>query len=270
MLLNWKMLTFVPLLFTAVAIVILASNVARTGFIINRDVELSGGKQISFEIEKADIAGLKAAFLYAKVNVAEGAVTTLLVEIPFDRDENEIIDYVKSSSVINGEPTVRNIGPALGEIFWQQTQTAFVIALIAMSLLVFALYRSPVPSILIILSAVSDIIIILAVLSILGIDFSLPVMAALLMILGYGTDNNILLTSHMLKFGRPENINNAFMTGLAMYSTTVCALLSMYFVSGSFVLQQMSLTLLIGLVVDMPVTWLTNAGLLRMWLERRV
>lgn len=267
MLTNWKALAFVPLFFVVIAVMILANNLAETGSVISRDVELSGGKQISFEIKGGNVDALKNAFPYAKFNVAEGAVKTLLAEMPFDSDENVIISYVKANFETEGEPSVRNIGPALGGVFWQQTQVAFAVALLMMSLLVFILYRSLVPSVLIIVSAVSDIIIIIAILSIVGIDFSLPILGAILMILGYGTDNNILLTSHMLKF-KTVALKDVFRTSVMMYATTVCALVSIYLVSGSFVLQQIALTLLIGLFVDMPVTWLTNAGLLRMWLEK--
>ena len=267
MIMNLKALAFVPLFFVVIALIILANNLAETGSIISRDVELSGGKQISFEIKGGNVDALKDSFPYAKFNVAEGAVKTLLAEIPFDKDENAVISYIKANFRVEGEPSVRNIGPALGTVFWQQTRTAFAVALIMMSLLVFILYRSLVPSILIILSAVSDIIIIIAVLSVMGIDFSLPILGALLMVLGYGTDNNILLTSHMLKF-KSAALGDVFRTSVMMYATTACALVSVYVVSGSFVLQQISLTLLIGLIVDMPVTWLTNAGLLGMWIER--
>jgi preprotein translocase subunit SecF len=43
----------------------------------------------------------------------------------------------------------------------------------------------------------------------------------------------------------------------------------MFFVSGSIIIEQIALTLLIGLAIDIPATWFTNAGVLRLWLEHR-
>jgi preprotein translocase subunit SecF len=263
----WKQLTFVPVAVFFIAVIILVNNLLSTGFIISRDVELSGGKQISFEItpDKNVIPKIKEHFPYSKPRVAEGSITVLLVEIPFDADENDVINYVNDNFQVKGELNIREIGPSLGDVFWHQTQIAFLVALVSMSILVFILFRSFVPSALIIFAAIADITVTLAVLSILGVDFSLGILAALLMILGYSVDTDILLTNYLLK---KEGLGAAVKTGLTMYFTTVLVLVSLYVFSGSFVLHQIALTLIIGLTFDVPVTWLTNAGFLRMWLEK--
>jgi preprotein translocase subunit SecF len=101
---------------------------------------------------------------------------------------------------------------------------------------------------------------------------SLAVLAAILTIIGYSVDTDILLTSEILKSGGrkniKENIDRAMKTGLTLTATTLVALLSIYLFSGSVVLQQIAFVLMIGLLVDLPATWWTNAGLLRWWLER--
>ena len=265
---NQKHLTFVPVFLLILSVILLMSNLISTGFIVKRDVELSGGKQISFELFDSDLdlikSSLEKEFPFSKIKFAQGSITLLLVEIDFEDDENKIIDYVNNNFNVNNEYNIREIGPALGSIFWKQSQIAFLIAFIFMSILIFLLFKSFVPSGLIVFAAISDIIITLAILNIIGVDFSLPILAAILMILGYSVDTNILLTNYLLK---KEGLKNAFKTGLTMYSTTIFVLISIFFISGSFVIQQISLTLIIGLLVDLPITWLTNAGLLKMWLK---
>ena len=58
-------------------------------------------------------------------------------------------------------------------------------------------------------------------------------------------------------------------TGLTLTMTTLIALTAMYFVSGSFIIEQIAFVLIIGLLIDMPATWFANAGILRAWLERK-
>ena len=49
----------------------------------------------------------------------------------------------------------------------------------------------------------------------------------------------------------------------------MAALLAIFFVSGAFVLEQIALVLIIGTLMDIPTTWLGNAGWLRLWLMRK-
>jgi len=131
----WKPLTFVPIIIFVIAVLILGNNLLNSGFIIDRDVELSGGKQLSFEVTDVNVADVKNNFPNSKVNVVRGLITVLLVEIQFDEDENDVIAYVESNFDVIGDPTLKEVGPALGRIFWQQTQLAFIIAFISMSIL---------------------------------------------------------------------------------------------------------------------------------------
>jgi preprotein translocase subunit SecF len=129
-----------------------------------------------------------------------------------------------------------------------------------------------VPSSLVILAAITDIVSAIAITSVMGIQLSLPVLVALLTLIGYSVDTDILLTSELLKTHEGDvskKIKHAMKTGLTLTTTILVALFAMLFVSGSFVLEQISTVLIVGLIIDMPSTWLTNSGLLRFWLERK-
>ena len=170
-----------------------------------------------------------------------------------------------------GSPTVRTVGPSIGNIFFQQTQIALILAFVLMAVTVFILFRSVIPSLIVILAATADIVITIAVLSILGVTLSLAVIAALLMVIGYSVDTNMVLTSELLK-GRgsvSSGIKRAMKTGLTMTSTIFVALVAMYFLSGSLIIEQIALVLIIATLFDAPTTWMTNAGVLRYWLKKR-
>jgi len=85
------------------------------------------------------------------------------------------------------------------------------LAFLGMSVLVFALFRTFVPSSLaVVASAFSDLMVPIAVMNLLGIQMTLGTIAALLMIIGYSVDSDILLNNNrtapdrrLLRVGEP-------------------------------------------------------------------
>ena len=98
-----------------------------------------------------------------------------------------------------GNYNVESMGSTLGEQFFKQTSQAIIIAFILMSIVIFLTFRAIIPSLFVILAAVSDIVSTIAVVDILGIKMSTAGIAALLMLIGYSVDTDILLTTKVLK-----------------------------------------------------------------------
>src|SRR3989344_5484603 len=268
---HYKKLAILPIIFLVFSIAVLASNAVSYGSILPRDTELVGGKMISVEVSDADLSEIRLLLPEASVHLTKGVNTILLVEIPIENDEKEVFDVIKNNVNIIGEPTYRTVGPAIGEMFFQQAQIALIVAFILMSLAVFVIFRSPVPSSIVILAAVTDIITTMAVMSFFNMKLSLPVLAALMTLIGYSVDTDILLTANMLR-GKGDirhRIKNAMKTGLTLTATMLVAFISLYFVTGSFVIEQIAAVLIIGLTIDVFATWLTNAGILRYWMEKK-
>ena len=107
-----------------------------------------------------------------------------------------------------------------------------------MALLVFALFRIFVPSIAVIASAFSDIVVPLALMDLFGIKLSLGTVAALLMLIGYSVDSDILLNNHVLRRRGDfyESTYRARRTGVTMTLTSIAAMTVMAIVASDFVL----------------------------------
>jgi preprotein translocase subunit SecF len=58
-------------------------------------------------------------------------------------------------------------------------------------------------------------------------------------------------------------------TGMTMLATTSAALIALFVMNASSTITQIASVLLIGLVFDVLNTWITNAGLLRWYIERK-
>ncbi len=83
----------------------------------------------------------------------------------------------------------------------------------------------------------------------------------------------ILLTNRVLKRQGKlhDKLAGAFHTGIIMTSTTIAAATAMFIVSwlGSVqILWEISAVLLIGLFADILNTWLTNAGILKWYVQK--
>jgi preprotein translocase subunit SecF len=107
-----------------------------------------------------------------------------------------------------------------------------------------------------------------AVMNVFGIPLTLGTTAALLMLIGYSVDSDILLTTRVLKRQGKLNdkLTGAFRTGIIMTSTTIAAIVALFVVSwfGQVqVIYEISAVLLIGLFFDIMNTWLTNVGILK-------
>lgn len=261
---RWKTLMWIPLAALVLSTAFLAFQFATTGDIIKRDIELSGGKRLTFDITGKDVGEIPYWH-----RITTGVTNNLIIEIPFDANESEVIAFMQGMGI--GDASVVSIGPALGELFFSQMIIAIIVAFILMSIVVVILFRSRVPATTVILAAITDIVITVAVMNLLGIELSLPTIAALLTLIGYSVDTDILLTTEVIKRNREDEmkdgIKKAAKTGLMMTMTTIAALLSIHFLSGSIVLDQIASVLIIGLLIDMPATWFTNTGLLRRYLH---
>ena len=137
--------------------------------------------------------------------------------------------------------------------------------------LIILYFKSSIPSIAVILAAISDIIITLAIVNLLGIKLSTAGIAAFLMLIGYSVDTDILLTTRMLKRKEGslnERIMQAMKTGLTMTITTLTVVTLALIFSQSSTIQQIMLILFIGLFVDIINTWIQNVGILRWYLEK--
>ena len=163
--------------------------------------------------------------------------------------------------------------PELGQVLIEQGLNVMIIAGILMTLIVFLVFRSVVPSIAVIQAAIFDIVIAVGILSLFGFELNLAGVAALLMLIGYSVDTDIMLTSKVLKQNKPfdEAANEAFVTGFTMTGTTLAAMAAIFIVT-LFVpmgaVSQIAAVILAGLVADLPTTWFTNLAILK-WYSGR-
>jgi preprotein translocase subunit SecF len=175
----------------------------------------------------------------------------------------------------NVEFQKRDISPTLGAASFNSSAMVTIIGVILITLIVFIAFRQFVPSAAIIQAMIFDVLAGLTGMALLNIPLSLTTLPAILMLIGYSIDTDIMLTSRMLKGkdGTPgERATSSLKTGLTMTTTSLAAMAVMIIFSYFYqieVIYQISTILFFGLIGDMIATWLMNAPILLWWVEKK-
>lgn len=271
---NPKKMMAVPASLFAVAAVIVIITFIMTGMPVTPGIDFAGGTAVTIYTDDSK-EELEAYFEgYDLKSIDEGISGGYYLKFgPMSNEEMMAFnDYI-----LEGYPDagIDQIGANFGATLQVQAFLALLFAFLGMAVVVFIAFRKILPALTVVFAGVADITITAACMNIFGIELSLATTAALLMLIGYSVDSNILLTTKVLKRqgNLEEKMEGAFHTGFIMTSTTFCAILAMFIVSliGNVpTLYTISAVLLIGLICDLIFTWGFNAGMLKLYISKGV
>ncbi|MDI9614255.1 protein translocase subunit SecF [Methanothermobacter sp.] len=268
---SYKPLIAIPAAITLLALLLVVFHG------LNESVDLRGGALADLTLEKSISGPELESLLRGELGLDDVKVLSVTGEratVQFGTD----VDVVRVNEALKGTATInsyKSVGPVLSKQALNQIYWAVGFAFLFMSITVFIVFRDPIPSIAVILAAASDIIIAVGGMSAFGIPLSLASVGAILMLIGYSVDTDILLTTRILK-QRKGDINQralgALKTGLTMSISALASMTALYLVTvflmpEAQVLSNIAAVLIIGLLADIITTWLMNLGILRWYLE---
>ncbi|MBN2014850.1 MAG: protein translocase subunit SecF [Candidatus Altiarchaeota archaeon] len=217
-----------------------------------------------------------------KADVAFNESTGVMWIDAFDLDEAKLesaLEFYLGNFTLDVQKknvNIKPVGETLGKTFREQGIKAAIFAYVLVILIIFFAFRDLIPSIAVILAGTCDALIALGGMSLFGIVFEPASLAALIMLIGYSVDSDIMLTSRVLRTRTgtvDERINDAMKTGLTMSGTTIAVMLVIIVVSTTLfqieTLKNIASVLLIGLLGDTTTTWLMNAGILKWYVEEK-
>ncbi len=281
---HYKILLLIPIaliIFSLVYLVVMYNN---TGDVMKKDITLTGGSSITIYegnvSSQTALRDLSSKLPNLDVRSISGIGTSsqkaLTIDTTADWDSAKVVlEKYFGYPLIQGENVdVEFTGSTLSQSFYGQLLIAILAAFLFMSIVVFIIFRTFVPSMAVIFSAFADILMALVVVDLLGMKMSTAGIVAFLMLIGYSVDTDILLTTRMLKRDEGtlnERIFGAFKTGVTMTLTSLFAVGFAWIVVQSFsvVLAQIFAILVIGLFFDMVNTWITNVSILKFYVEHK-
>ena len=162
----------------------------------------------------------------------------------------------------------------LGNFFLKMNPILSLIIFLAFGVgFIYTYIKNSVPAFAVMLSSFADIAMTFALVDLIGMKISTAGIVAFLMLIGYSVDSDIMLTSRLLR--KKESVNDAikgaFKTGSTMTFTSIIAVGVALIVVYPFasVLNQIFTILLIGLSFDLINTWITNASILKWYMEAK-
>lgn len=267
-----KRMILIPFLIFFVAAGIVGFMFVTTGMPVTPGIDFAGGTAVTIHTTdtKDQIAAYYADYPLKSIDEGVGAGGYYVRFGPMSNED--MMQFNTDTNAKYPNANIDQIGANFGATLQSQAMFALLFAFIGMAVVVFLAFRKIVPAGTVVFAGVADITITAAAMNIFGIELSLATTAALLMLIGYSVDSNILLTSKVLKRqGKlTEKMAGAFHTGFIMTTTTLAAIIAMLVVALFGQVQTLidiASVLVIGLICDMIFTWVFNAGVLRLYLE---
>jgi preprotein translocase subunit SecF len=266
-----RQLAAVPLAVLAIALLIIAGWYVATGVPVNPGLEFTGGAELRVAVDAPDGQAreqIQAAFDPAPESI-RGVPSDNTYILTFQTEEVGVSALEEQARAAGFEvESSYTVSPSFGSRTQLLALGGVAFAFLGMSALVFLMFRTFVPSIAVVVSAFSDIVIPVALMNVLGIELTLGTVAALLMIIGYSVDSDILLNNHILRRsgGFYESTYRAMRTGVTMTLTSLAAMIVMTIVATLFGIQLLAAigtVLVFGLTTDLLNTYMLNLSLLR-------
>ncbi len=286
--LHYKKLLVLPAAVIAICAAILLFSFVSTGEFFQKDVSIKGGVTVTVmapyenlgELESfltAELGKSVNARTLSQAGVGRGVIIDAGIESDADVEKFLSLIQEKTGALSEEQYSVQVVGSSLGGSFFSQVMKSIVAAFILMAIVVFLYFKIAagrwiiVPSGFVIWTVFVDIMCTFAVISLLNVKVSAAGLAAFLMLIGYSVDTDILLTMRVLK-GKQERIfdriTSAAKTGIFMTLTGMAAITAGLLVAQSETIRQIMMILVIGLAFDLLHTWITNAAILRWYMER--
>ncbi len=249
------------------------------GYFIDTDYSIKGGTLISVKVNKTyDTRSIEDFFkkYFPDVSVREKRDKISGRIIGYDIVTSEMVERERVEEMVKKyfgevEFSVLYQSPALGREFFIQATYILIFSILMMGLLVYYYFRNLASTLSIMFTTTMDLILTLSFMNVLGLKLSIASFGALLMILGYSVDSDVLLSTMVVKREGDikENVWFAFKVELVMNAAAFLAFLVMIYLSHVDIIKKIAEVLLLGLIFDFITTWGFGYSLQRMLVRKK-
>ncbi len=278
---NYKKLMIIPFVIILFSTSFLIFHKISSGDFFYKDISLRGGISVTFSVNQENKQleeNLVKILGTEDVNVRElrDAISQKIkgyeVQIGGDIDKETIFSALSEIMGFEINETNSSFGKQTALInssfIWDNLVLLFI-AFLFVTLVAFYYFKSVTPALTIIISTFMDIINILAVLTLFKIKIGIGSIGGLLMIIGFSSDSDILISTYILKRkGKMlDKIKKAFFTEFTMELAAYVTFTIMYLFSSIGIIKHIALILLIGTFSDAINSWLFSAAVQRLYVE---
>ncbi len=166
-----------------------------------------------------------------------------------------------------------NLSPILGKEFLKTAVLIGLLAILVVAAVVFIRYRSIKIALPMIITNISEVVLLLGVAAAFGTNLDLAAIAGIIIVVGTGVDHQIVIADELLSKATQHHSNikaklkNAFFIIMAAYFTTVVAMLPLMR-AGAGILRGFAITTIIGVSIGVFITRPAYGVMLEHWLKK--
>jgi len=267
---NYKKFLLLSVSLFAIFIGIILFNYFKYGYIINKSITISGGYVTlinnNYNLTKAEIQNILNQMnitdyiLYSTPNIIyiesrDQINGTLLISL---------LNQYYNISIQPSDVSIQQYSSLVGELIFNQFLFFVILTMILAAFVIFIAFRVSNTTLNIISTILFDVIGLLAILSITKYPIGANGFIAMLMILGFAIDNNVVLSTNMIKEkDKPfiERVKMSFRVGMLMEIIALYTLLLLYFIVPDPSVKEFAFVLSTATILDLTYYLIGNIPL---------
>jgi preprotein translocase subunit SecF len=236
---NYKKFLLLSISLFAIFIGIILFNYFKYGYIINKSITISGG-YVTLINNNYNLTNTEIQNILNQMNITDYVLysTPNIIYIE-SRDQINgtllinLLNQYYNISIQPSDISIQQYSSLVGDLIFNQFLFFVILAMILAAFVIFIAFRVSNTTLNIISTILFDIIGLLAILSITKYPIGANGFIAMLMILGFAIDNNVVLSTNMIKEkDKPfiERVKMSFRVGVLMEIIALYTLLLLYFI----------------------------------------
>ena len=191
-----------------------------------------------------------------------------------ERERTHLRDVV-AAAVPGSSASFDEVTSSLSAKFFEIAVGVVIFSILLTTAVVFVIFRTVVPSIAVLTGALSDVLMAMGAMALFGIPLTLASFSALMMLVGFSLDTDVLLTMRVIKRHEgtaSQRAYDAMKTGGTMSLSAIVAfsaLLALALVTRIPIYYQIAAVAIAGLVGDLIATWCFNAVIVLHYAEEQ-
>ncbi|MFZ8800831.1 MAG: hypothetical protein ACO2ON_01470 [Candidatus Nanopusillus sp.] len=267
---NYKKFLLLSISLFAIFVGIILFNYFKYGYIINKSITISGG-YVTLINNNYNLTNTEIQNILNQMNMTDYVLysTSNIIYIA-SRDQINgtllisLLDQYYNISIQPSDISIQQYSSLVGELIFNQFLFFVILAMILAAFVIFIAFRVSNTTLNIISTILFDVIGLLAILSITKYPIGANGFIAMLMILGFAIDNNVVLSTNMIKEkDKPfiERVKMSFRVGMLMEIIALYTLLLLYFIVPDPSVKEFAFVLSTATILDLTYYLIGNIPL---------
>jgi len=257
---NYKKFLLLSISLFVIFIGIILFNYFKYGYIINKSITISGG-YVTLVNNNYNLTNTEIQNILNQMNITDYVLysTPNIIYIE-SRDQINgtllinLLNQYYNISIQPSDISIQQYSSLVGDLIFNQFLFFVILTMIFASFVIFIVFRVSNTTLNIISTILLDVIGLLAILSITKYPIGANGFIAMLMILGFAIDNNVVLSTNMIKEkDKPfiERVKMSFRVGMLMEIIALYTLLLLYFIVPDPSVKEFSFVLSTATILDL-------------------